>query len=170
MTELAQTYLGNVNETAILAERIDKARTAGCCLEVELSQTDCGKARIHAHSSCGTAVGIIKSRDWLLREGDVFETQQGLLLIHLQHQKVMVLSFNESVGVSAIELIHLGHVLGNHHWAILVRERKIYIQLTADMEVVESTIREFHIPGLQIDYESRSPNEHLTFSHHHHPH
>lgn len=175
MIELAETYLGNLTENASLSERIEKARQSERCLEVYISQTDSRKGRIYTRSNSGIDVGIVKSRDWSLREGDVLETSQGkLLLIHLQEQKVLVLSFTSSVSDCAIELVHLGHVLGNHHWPIIVRDNKIYVQLAADVEVVESTIRDFHIPGLQIDYESRSPNEHLSFSehsehtHHHH--
>jgi urease accessory protein len=172
MTEIAQKYLGNSTENASLCQQIDKARSSKLCLEVHISQTDSRKGRIHAHSTSGVAIGIVKSRDWSLREGDVLETEQGkLLLIHLQAQKVMVLSFTEPMTNNAIKLIHLGHVLGNHHWPIIVQDSKLYIQLAADVEVMESTIRDFQIPGLQIDYELRSPTQHLDFSqhtHHHH--
>lgn len=169
MTELAQTYLGNSIEDASLGERIEKARSKERCWEVYISQTDSRKGRIHAHTTTGVAVGIVKSRDWSLRQGDVLETQEGrLVLIHLQDQKVMVLSFTQPVTDRAIELVHLGHVLGNHHWPIIRRDGKLYVQLAADVEVMESTIRDFQIPGLQIDYELRSPQGHLDFSQHTH--
>jgi len=167
MTELAQTYLGNSIEDAILAERIEKARSSGRCMEVHISQTDSRKGRIHAHTTSGITVGIVKSRDWSLRDGDVLETELGrLLLVHLQEQKVIVLRFTEPVVDGAIALIHLGHVLGNHHWPIIVRNRQLYVELVVDAEVIESTIREFKIPGLQIDYELRSANDYLDFSEH----
>lgn len=170
MTELAKTYLGNLRENPSLFERIEKESF----LEVYLEQTDSPKGRIHTRSTSGIDVGIVKSRDWQLREGDVFATEESkLLLIHLQEQKVMVLSFTAPVGECAIDLIHLGHVLGNHHWPILVKGHQIYIELAAAAEVIETTIRHFQIPGLQIDYEWRSPHEQLNFSehpqqHHHH--
>jgi urease accessory protein len=179
MIELAETYLGNITENANLCERIKKVNKQHC-LEVYLSQVDSRKGRIHSCATSGVDVGIVKNRDWFLREGDIFETQQGkLLLIHLQEQKVMVLSFTELIndsslkrlGDRAIELVHLGHVLGNHHWPIIVQNGKLYIELVIDAEVIEATIRNFSIPGLQIDYEWRSPKEHFTFSehtHHHH--
>lgn len=171
MTELTQSYLGNSIEDATLAEQIEKARFSGRYLEVHISQTDSRKGRIHAHTTSGVTVGIVKSRDWSLRDGDVLETEQGrLLLVHLQEQKVIVLRFTEPVVDGAIALIHLGHVLGNHHWPIIVQDRKLYVELVVDPEVVESTIREFKIPGLQIDYELRSDNDYLDFSEHKHHH
>ena len=171
MTEPVQIYLGNSIEDASLSERIEKARSSGLCWDVQLSQTDSLKGRIHTQTTSGVAVGIVKSRDWLLRDGDVFETQQGkLLLIHLQDQKVMVIRFTQPVPDCAIELVHLGHVLGNHHWPIIVQNHQLYIELAADVEVMESTVRNFQIPGLQIDYESRSPERYLDFSQQHHAH
>ena len=171
MTELTQSYLGNSIEDATLAERIEKARSSGHCMEVHISQTDSRKGRIHAHTTSGLTVGIVKSRDWSLRDGDVLETEQGrLLLVHLQEQKVIVLRFTEPVVDGAIALIHLGHVLGNHHWPIIVQDRTLYVELVVDAEVIESTIREFKIPGLQIDCELRSDNDYLDFSEHKHHH
>lgn len=171
MTELTQSYLGNSIEDASLTERIEKARSSGRCMEVHISQTDSRKGRIHVHTTSGVTVGIVKSRHWSLRDGDVLETEQGrLLLVHLQEQKVIVLQFTEPVVDGAIALIHLGHVLGNHHWPIIVQDRKLYVEVVVDAEVIESTIREFKIPGLQIDYELRSDNDYLDFSEHKHHH
>lgn len=169
--EIAQTYLGNLAEDASLNQRVKSACVEH--LQVYLSQTDNCKGRIQAQSTSGITVGIIKSRDWSLRQSDVFVTESGnLLLIHLQEQRLIVLSFTEPVEDRAIELVHLGHVLGNHHWPIIIRNHKIYLQPVVDSAIIEATIANFQIPGLRIDYESRSPSEHLNFSydtyHHHH--
>jgi urease accessory protein len=161
MTELAQTYLGNLNEKPDLSHLL-KIET---CIEVYLSESDRAKGRIHIDDDSGITVGIIKSRDWLLREGDVFHTQQGkLLLIHLQDTKLMVLSFSGlGTDVLPVKLVHLGHVLGNHHYPIVVENNQIYVQLVTDPAVIEQTIRDFNIPGLEINYEMRSPQKELNF-------
>lgn len=169
--EIAQTYLGNLAEDTSLAQRVKSARDLKQCLEVSLTQSDRAKGRIQARSTSGVTVGIIKSRDWSLRQGDVFVTESGsLLLIHLQEQRLIVLSFTEPVADLAVELVHLGHVLGNQHCPIIIRGRKIYLQPTEDTDIIEATIKDFPIPGLKIDYELRSPEEHLHFSHHNHHH
>lgn len=167
MTEVANQYLGNIQENAELSQRL----TVETCLEVHLSKSDCVKGRIHAHTDYGVAVGIIKSRELSLQAGDVFQTESGkLVLIHLQPQKLMVLSFSSSTtDTLPSKLIHLGHVLGNHHWPIIVRKNQIYLQLVVDAAVMEATINDFKIPGLKIDYELRSPSEYLNFSDHTHP-
>lgn len=167
MTEIAQTYLGNIQENPTLAEKLEASKKL--CLEVNLSQSDRGKGRIHTQSTSGISIGIIKNRDWLLREGDILETEQGkLLLVHIQPQELMVLSFTESLVNNPINLIHLGHVLGNHHYPIIVKDNKIYLQLIVDKEKIEATIRNFQIPGLQIDYEEQLEGDRFSFSQHHH--
>lgn len=171
MTELAHIYIGNWISNSGLAERVEQARTEGNCLEVHLNQIDSLKGRIHTTSVSGEVVGIIKGRDWFLTEGDVFQTERGqLLIVHLEAQKMMVLSFTGEAK-HEIELVHLGHTLGNHHWPIIVQGNKIYVQLAADIEVMEAMVRRFKIPNLCITYESRSSSNQLTFSKHsHHQH
>ncbi|MEM9163038.1 MAG: urease accessory protein UreE [Cyanobacteria bacterium P01_F01_bin.4] len=172
-THLAQTYLGNQLQDPQLAQQL--ATTPH--LEVTLEPSDRGKGRIYAQATGGKTkgetVGIAKDRHWSLAEGDVFRTTDGqLLLIHLQPQPVMVLRMTQTpnnMPADALALIHLGHTLGNHHWPILIEADKIYVQIAGDRAVVENTLEEFEIPGLEISYELRSPTQHLSFSAHHHP-
>ena len=165
--EIAQTYLGNLKENQDIEQQINSAPKP--CLETYLSQEDKGKGRIQTQSTSGLTIGIIKSRDWSLRSGDVFVTEsENLLLIHLQEQNLMVLSFSETLTAKPSELVYLGHVLGNHHYPLIIDHEKLYLQLDNNSEVMEQTIKDLKIPGLNITYESRIPEQSLRFSHHHH--
>lgn len=166
MTEVAQTYIGNIQDNSDLAELI----TIETCLEVTLLESDRYKGRIHAHTDSGVAVGIIKSRDRALRSGDIFKTNSDkLLLIHIQEQELLVLDLSAmDLTVSAAELVYLGHVLGNHHYPITMQNNQIYVQLITDKSVVEKLINQLNIPGLQIKYQMQSDNQEFTFSHHSH--
>jgi urease accessory protein UreE len=66
------------------------------------------------------------------------------------------------------DLIYLGHVLGNHHWPILVNGDRIYVEMVADRAVMEATVRNVNIPNLCIDYEVRSSANQIQFSSHSH--
>jgi urease accessory protein len=157
MIEIAQTYLGNLTEDSNLAAKVTQARQQGSCLEVSLNQSDRHKGRIQAHSTSGVAIGIIKSRDWSMREADVFRTQSDrLVVIQLQEQELLVLSFEQPITASATELVHLGHILGNHHYPITIANQKIYLQPGADLRIVEQTIKQLQIPGLIMNYQMRS--------------
>jgi urease accessory protein len=179
MMEIAQTYLGNLTEDSNLAAKVTQARQQGSCLEVSLNQGDRHKGRIQAHSTSGVAIGIIKSRDWSMREADVFKTQSDrLVVIQLQEQELLVLSFEQPTTASPMELVNLGHVLGNHHYPITIANQKIYLQPGADLGIVEQTIKQLQIPGLIINYEMRSrsleevksPDLSLDFAPHSHHH
>jgi urease accessory protein len=175
VTEVAQSYLGNCLEDSSLYEQVKSAQASNRCFEVELSEADCAKSRIHLKLRPDFEVGIIKERGWNLREGDVFKTEgDRLLLIHLEPQQLVTLSIPDISPESMrpeflLSLIHLGHSLGNHHCPILIAEDKIYIQLAGNREVIESTIQAMNVPGLAITYETRSATQHLAFPKHSHP-
>ncbi|MGC1306054.1 MAG: hypothetical protein WA885_02405 [Phormidesmis sp.] len=167
-TERAETYLGNVGESVELAARVSRARQNDSCLEVSIGRGDRAKGRILTQSASGQSVGIAKTRDWLLRDGDVLATDRDrLVLVSLAAQQLMVLRFEEGVRNQAIALVHLGHTLGNQHWPITVQGEALYVELVAEAALVESTIRKvakrLSIEGLQIDYEMKSPGEFVEF-------
>lgn len=173
--ELAETYLGNVNEQADLAARVAQAKEQNCCWEVVVGQSDRPKGRILTRTAAGQSVGIIKGRDWLLRDGDVLTTKENyLVLVSIQQQQVMALRFEEGVSNQAIALVHLGHVLGNRHWPMTAHGNTLYVELAADPTLMNSTVREMAqtigIEGLQVSFEKRSPDTALDFSHAHHHH
>lgn len=165
--EIAQTYLGNLQENPEIKLQINSAHQP--YLETYLSQAEISKGRIQAQSKSGLKIGIIKNRNWSLRSGDVFVTESGsFLLIHLQEQKLMVLNFSETMTAKPATLVYLGHVLGNHHYPLIIDQNKLYLQLADNAELMEQTIQALKIPGLEITYESRTPEQSLHFSHHHH--
>ena len=180
VTEMADTYLGNVRESADLTWRVAQARDDGRCLEVVIGRSDRPKARIMARATNGQQVGIVKSREWLLRDGDVLATnQRHMVLVALDQQQVMVMRFEEGSGNRrpllwrgyANTLIRLGHVLGNHHWPLVIDGDELYVEMMAEPAVMERIVREaadqLGIKGLTISFEQRSPHEALNFAHTH---
>ncbi|GAB4550404.1 MAG: hypothetical protein Tsb0014_44940 [Pleurocapsa sp.] len=166
MTEITQTYLGNIQENERLSQRL----TTETYLEVYLNQSDRVKGRIHTHTQSGAAIGIIKSRDRSLQEGDIFQMEGGqLLLIHLQAQELLVLDFSKlATDILPVQLVYLGHVLGNHHYPIALENNKIFVQLTTDKSIIERTINNLNIPSLEFYYATRSPDSEIVFSAHNH--
>lgn len=166
MTEVARTYLGNINNNPDLSELVTKET----CLQVHLTESDRLKGRIHTQTTSGITIGIIKSRDHLLRAGDVFETQSHkLLLISLQEQEFLVLDFSRlESNILPKNLVCLGHILGNHHYPLAIKDDKIYIKLTTDKSIIEKMIQDLNIPGLQIRYEVKTTEENISFASHSH--
>lgn len=164
-----KNYHGNYFVMPDLEHDLAQARFNHRLIEVELVQTDQKKSRIYAKTTSGEAIGLLKKRDSPLTNGDVFQLEDNrFLLIHLTTQPLMTLSFDAQQSIDPLKLIHLGHTLGNHHQPIVVTAEKIYIQIDENADTLESTIKTFDISGLMIGYETRSPDQVLTFAHHHH--
>ncbi|MGB3496326.1 MAG: hypothetical protein WBA57_26595 [Elainellaceae cyanobacterium] len=172
MPERAHLYLGNTLDAtdsaalvqADLVQQVAHARQYHDCLDVYLTLEDNRKGRIHAQATSGESVGIIKDREQQLRQGDIFQTESGrLVLIHLQEQPVLVIQADSDAHASALALIHLGHTLGNHHYRIAIRDDRIYVQLEDNADVVEATIRSHNIPGLSVTYEQRVAEQAIAF-------
>ena len=165
MAQVAQTYLGNINRDSNLAKLV----TNTICLKVSLSQSDRHKGRIHTYTDDGVAIGIIKNRDRPLQSGDVFQTEsKQLLLVHLREQELLVIdlsSLNEDIALT--KLVHLGHILGNHHYAIAIQDSQIHVRVNTEAKAIEKIIDDLHIPGLRMTYKMQSLSANTTFTHTH---
>ncbi|MEM9274697.1 MAG: urease accessory protein UreE [Cyanobacteria bacterium P01_F01_bin.143] len=169
MTEIAQNYLGNIGENSTLEQRVKVARDNNLCWDVYLQKSELVKGRILTKSDSGVEIGIIKSRNLILRSGDVLETAIGnLVLIQIESEKLMIISFEDSLDDNyAMDLVSLGHILGNHHYPIKIEHHKIYVRLISNAKVIVKMIAELDIPGLKITFETNSDRDipHSTHSH-----
>ncbi|MEM6451131.1 MAG: urease accessory protein UreE [Cyanobacteria bacterium P01_D01_bin.105] len=169
---LAQTYLGNAREDEGLAKRVGQAIAAGLCLEVEIGRSDRTKGRILTRTASGQPVGLMKDRDWQLREGDVLETVQGhLVLVHVEAQPLMALRFSPNAHNHPTALVQLGHTLGNQHWPITVRGDVVYVEMVATQAQMEKVVNEMaialKIKGLKVSFEAKPVEDAVEFLHHH---
>ena len=165
MTEVAETYLGNINSNSKL-----RLMTSEACLKINLQFSDRHKGRIHAYTDSNLAVGIIKSRDRALKSGDLFRTNSGkLVLIHLQQAELLVIDLSTlDADVAPAKLIHLGHVLGNNHYPIALKNNKIYVELVTNKTSIEKLIKDLNIAGLKISYQLPKGDRQIIFSSHGH--
>ncbi len=168
-TEVADRYLGNIQADRDLSVQIAEALEANQCLEVTIERKDCGKGRILTQAVSGQSVGIVKGRDWQLRNGDVLKTQRDRpVLVSLQKQQVIALRFEQKAYSSPAQLVNLGHTMGNHHWPIKLQGETLYVEILGNAEQIEATIREIvqtlGIDGLRIVRELKSANHTLDFS------
>lgn len=177
-TEVADRYLGNISEDRALESEVALDQKHERCLEVFIDRQDARKGRIFAKAqvssqassnSSSISVGIVKGRDWVLREGDVMMTQrQQRVLIRLKQQQVIALQFDRKVYNSAVKLLRLGHAMGNAHWSVVMVGETLYVEVTADVSRMEATIREMveslDIRGLHIVCEFKDPHQFIDFS------
>ena len=168
-TEVAEQYLGNVNEDRTLQSQIALDRKQACCLEVFIDRSDARKGRIFAQTQSGQSVGIVKSRDWILRDGDVMmSANQRRVLIRLKQQQVIAIQFDRKAYNSPVRLMSLGHAIGNQHWAVTRMDDTLYVEITADADRMESELRalveQLEIVGIHIVRESKDSHHFIDFS------
>jgi len=166
---VADEYLGNINEDRDIAIDVSQAEQQNTCLTVAIERKDCGKGRIFTHTAANQPVGIVKSRSWRLREGDVLRSQsQQLVLVRLQKQPVIALQFERKARNSPVDLLRLGHIIGNRHWPVTIKGETLYVEVAANADVIEATIREaietMNIQGLYIVREYKAADQALEFS------
>ena len=166
MTEVAKTYLGNINNNSELRQLM----TSESCLKINLQFSDRYKGRIHAYTDSNLAVGIIKSRDRALQSGDLFRTNSGKLVsIYLQEAELLVIDLScLDANVAPAKLVHLGHILGNHHYPIAVEDNQIYVQLVTNKTSIEKLLKDLNISGLKTSYQLPKSDRQIVFSSHGH--
>lgn len=156
MTLIAKKYLGNIDQNPELIELVKKAKQANKYLEVELKNSDRAKARILTKSLSGITIGIIKNRELVLKSGDILETENSdCLFIKSLVENLMVLTFTD-LNHNSLDLVRLGHLLGNSHYPIKIQDNKIYVHLATNPKVVAKNIQELNISGLTISYTNAS--------------
>ena len=81
----------------------------------------------------------------------------------------MVLSFATSVtNNNALDLVRLGHILGNNHYPLKIQDNKIYVRLVTNPKVLKKNIEQLNITGLEIGYTTELINyDSQDFVHHH---
>lgn len=166
---VASHYLGNISENQDIAIQVSQAQQQRQCLTVSIGRNDCGKGRVFAQTDTGQSVGIVKGRDWRLRDGDVLRAQDGqLIVITLQKQLVIALQFERKAHNTPVNLMRLGHIIGNRHWPVTLRGETLYVEVAANADVVEATIREamqtINIQGLHIVREFKMAAQALDFA------
>ncbi|MEM6598309.1 MAG: hypothetical protein AAF635_09080 [Cyanobacteria bacterium P01_C01_bin.69] len=165
---VADQYLGNTHESKEIALQISQAQAQQLCLEVAIARQDCGKGRIFTQTEAQQPIGIVKERTWRLRDGDVLCAQSGqLVLVSLQKQPVIALQFERKALNVPVNLMRLGHIVGNHHWPMALKEETLYVEVANNADVIESTLREaaksLNIKGLHIVREYKTAEQALDF-------
>ena len=141
--EVAEQYLGNINENRELASEIALDKKHGRCLDVSIDRQSSQKGRILVQAQSGQPVGIVKGRNWVLRSGDVMMTRSPQrVLIQLTTQQVIALQIDPKAYNSPVRQMNLGHVMGNQHWPMTMVDETLYVEITDDADRIESTLRE----------------------------
>ena len=90
-------------------------------------------------------------------------------MIHLPEAELLVIDRSTlEANVAPAKLIHLGHVLGNHHYPIAIQDNQIYVQLVTNKTSIEKLLKDLNISGLKTSTRLPKGDRQIIFSSHEH--
>lgn len=164
---VSKGVIGNIYSDKSLYEKSRGFQSERRLEKVVLSSRDRKKTRMKKTTDHGTEIGIVTPRGAGLSSGDVLILEKGrMILVELELEEVLVIDFK---GDFILErAVKLGHLLGNQHWPIMVKDESVYIPITLDKSVMETVIRGSNIEGITIRYEKINPSDFEAPPQHHH--
>lgn len=147
---VTDTRLGH-REDPLVAERLADEQTE----RVVLSDTDRRRSRVRTETEAGNDLGVLVSRD--LKDGDVLETDNGtVIIVELTTVTALVLDF-EQADVSTLAGVRVGHVLGNRHWDLAIRDDTALVPATDSPERMLTLVADQLPACVDTRFEAVSP-------------
>lgn len=147
---IADTYLGHREEGRI-ASRLAEADAH----RVVLSDTDRRRSHVRTETHEGRELGVAVGR--ILGNGAVLETESGaLVVVELEPIEALVIGFDGS-DVATTTALELGHVIGNRHWELAIRETEALIRGGESLERMEATLSESLPADVTVHHERVLP-------------
>jgi urease accessory protein len=168
----------------ILGNRLADTELAGLCAAAEkeaglelvhLSYADAQRGRMLVTTDAGRQIGVSIGRDGGLRDGDVlYRSPDGRRIIAVEVELPEVMAIRIPTGLGELGMfeagVRLGHLLGNQHWPITLREGKVVVAVTVDRLVMETVLRHHAVEGLEHEFEAIEPDGLAVTQHEPHEH
>ena len=150
---VADAFLGTVDDSDV-ATRVEGADE----LRVTLDGTERRRSRVRTTTEDGTDLGIVIARD--LRDGDVLTADGRPVVVSLEPVPALTVDFGaveSDPTATAMDVLALGHALGNRHRQIAIEGSHAYLPLSGDRDRLLERI-EPHLPaGAVLDDGRVSP-------------
>jgi urease accessory protein len=146
-------YEGNRRSNETLADSIDDS-----ALEtVVVTETERRRSRFRTETASETEVGIVVGHE--LRTGDILAAaDKRAPLLEVEIMPIRALAFDISVFPSAREAVTFGHMIGNRHWNLAIRDDSVLVHTNEPEDHVIQTVSETLPPGADIEWETVPPD------------
>lgn len=169
--------LGNLHENESLAldvQRLDKEHKVE---RVFIPFHDAGRRRIRITTDHGTNIGVDLPVDHSLQDGDVLPGEDGtdrLVVIEVAPSEALALRMSKEIPADQLfEFgVKLGHMLGNQHWPITIKDDVVYSPLSIDHKVMETVVKTHGFDGIEFEFVPIQPGDvpaAMPQIEHHHP-
>ena len=152
-----ETVRGNVHRDPRLTTAYRDAQAAGRVDEVRLTPLEAQKGRLRVTSIHGTPFGLSLGRGAVVCDGDVlYQDDSGSMVVaRITPEEVLVITVRPQASPADVlrVAVHLGHVLGNQHWPIMVEGASVYVPVSVDRTVMETVLRTHGLEGIEYRFD-----------------
>jgi urease accessory protein len=119
-----------------------------------------------------TEIGIVVDEKSELESGDVLVLNDDrMIVVKFETREAMVIKYPEPESFDDVASVaKLGHVIGNHHWDLQIRDGAFYIPLSDARRIMESVVKDVLPSDAVIRYERMDSSVFTDLPHQHHHH
>ena len=144
---IVNTILGNIYKDDQLVKKIENSKEGGKFRHLSLSRIEMEKTRLRKKTDDGFDIGFVLEPGTKLQHGDVISESDETILIQQLPEKILVVKFK---GNRKDLFLLVGHIIGNRHRPISIRNETISFPIHDDSEI-ELFERLFHEVIHEID-------------------
>ena len=163
---IVNTILGNIYKDDQLAKKIEDSKKQGKFRRLLLSRIEMEKSRLRKKTDDGFDIGFVLEPGTKLQHGDIISESDETILIEQLPEKILTVKFKEN---RKDLLLLVGHIIGNRHRPISIRNETISFPIHDDseMELFERLFHEvIHEIDLSIDEQRFSPHTSMDVHEH----
>jgi urease accessory protein len=169
--------VGNLHDNESVALDVQRLEKEGKVERVYIPFHDAGRRRIRVTTDHGTNIGVDLPVDHALQDGDVLVGAEGtdhLVVIEVAPSEALALRMSKEIPADQLfEFgVKLGHMLGNQHWPITVKDDVVYSPLSIDHKVMETVVKTHGFDGIEFEFVPIKPGDvpsAMPQIEHHHP-
>jgi len=132
------SIVGNIRLDKKLGEAYQRLAGEKKVEKVVLSRTDAQRSRIRRTSDAGTDVAISLEQGFILKHGDVlFVDEDKMIVVEYEPEDVLGFKIKDELSSEqkAMIAIKLGHIIGNLHRPLCIKDNIAYMPLQSQSEL-----------------------------------
>ncbi len=150
------SVMGNIFDDKKLLTKFNQMESQKSCERLKISRLETERSRIRKKTDLGTDIGLILDSGTKLHHGDVIVSNlKKFIIIEQLPEKVISIKIRK-LKENSVRLVTLGHIIGNRHKPIVIKDDVLSFPIQADSEVdVFKKLLSYIINNLEIKVEEQ---------------
>lgn len=128
------SIIGNIFDDKKLMAKFTQMDSQKNCERLKVSRLELERSRIRKKTDLGTDIGLVLDSGTILHHGDVIVSDpKKFIIIEQLPEKVITIKIKKLE--NHVVLVILGHIIGNRHKPIAIKDNVLYFPIQADSEI-----------------------------------